>query len=216
MAILSVARRDTDRGEASASGSAPLCINPSGEPSPLPAESSPSEGAAAMPKETAGGRALGRSGGRAETSHEVAVLSTLKLRRGLPLAGEAGRRGLPRSAGDEGRLRVAPGDSDPSVGVKRGLLLDRLGGIGGGPQWVGEGVLEPAASMAAIALKPSPLAACLACAAGAAGPACACACAATPRGARRASLAQSWLGLGLGFGLGLGLGLGSGSGSGLG
>ena len=159
MAVPSVARRAAERGEASASGSAPLCIKPSGEASPLLIPP-PGEGAAAMPKETAGGRAGvstegGRSGGsgRAETSHEEAVLTTLKLRRGLPtLAGEAGRRGLPKSAGDEGRLRFAPGDSDPSTeGVKR---FDRLGGIGGGPQWVGEGVLEPAASMAAIALKP--------------------------------------------------------------
>ena len=111
-----------------------------------------------MPKETAGGgRAClqGEEVGRKREggdSHEEAVLTTLKLRRGLPtLAGEAGWHGLPKSAGDEGRLRFAPGDSDPSVGVKR---LDRLGGIGGGPHWVGEGVLEPAASMAAIALKP--------------------------------------------------------------
>ena len=158
MAVPSVARRAAERGEASASGSAPLCINPSGEASPL-LSPWPGEGAAAMPKETAGGRAGvsegGWSGGsgRAETSHEEAVLTTLKLRRGLPtLAGEAGRRGLPKSAGDEGRLRFAPGDSDPSTeGVKR---FDRLGGIGGGPQWVGEGVLEPAASMTGIALKP--------------------------------------------------------------
>ena len=148
-------RRGDARGEASASGSAPLCSNPSGEPSPLPGEFD--EVTAAIPKDTAAGTA--------EISQEVAVLSILKLLRGFPRAGDAGR------------LRVAPGDPGSLVGVNLGLLLDRLGGIGGGPLGVGDGDLDPAASMVVIALKPSPLAACHSSRACRACPACA-ACAA--------------------------------------
>ena len=131
----STRRRGDARGDASASGSEPLCSNPSGEPSPLPGEFD--EGTAAIPKDTAGPTAAGT----AETSQEVAVLSTLKLRRGFPRYGDAGR------------LRVAPGDSGSPGSLNLGLLLDRLGGIGGGPLGVGDGDLDPVASMMAIALK---------------------------------------------------------------
>ena len=117
------------------------------------------------------------------------MLSTLKLRRGFPRYGDAGR------------LRVAPGESGSLEGVILGLLLDRLGGIGGGPLGVGDGDLDPEAGPATpklgtvIALKPSPSAACLACATCATCVACAAcpehaACAAgaaTPRGESSAS-----------------------------
>eukprot|EP00964_Phaeocystis_antarctica_P103407 scaffold68700_cov65-Phaeocystis_antarctica.AAC.2 len=119
-------------------------------------------------------------------------------RRGLRVRISAPLQQSQRRAFAAAGLRVAPGESGSLEGVILGLLLDRLGGIGGGPLGVGDGDLDPEAGPATpklgtvIALKPSPSAACLACAtcvACAACPKCAaCAAgAATPRGESSAS-----------------------------